>query len=103
MCGLEIKQYVHWYAIAASNAVHKAGFDGVEIHAAGGNLIDQFLQDVTNKRTDQYGGTIENRARFALEVVDAVVRTIGARRMGIKIGPWAEYNGTIHFGKRLSM
>ena len=90
----EIKEYVQLYATAASNAVHGAGFDGVEIHGANGYLIDQFLQDVSNKRTDEYGGSIENRARFALEVVDAVVQKIGAEKTGIRFSPWSTYNGT---------
>ncbi|KAI0688946.1 hypothetical protein C8Q76DRAFT_803394 [Earliella scabrosa] len=59
----EIKQYVEWYASAAANAVKRAGFDGVEIHGSNGDLVDQFLQDVSNTRTDEYGGSIENRAR----------------------------------------
>ncbi|KAI0088268.1 FMN-linked oxidoreductase [Irpex rosettiformis] len=88
----EIKQYVQWYATAASNAVHGAGFDGVEIHGANGYLVDQFLQDVTNKRTDEYGGTIEKRARFALEVVDAIVEKIGAEKTGIRLSPWGAFN-----------
>ncbi|THV05656.1 FMN-linked oxidoreductase [Dendrothele bispora CBS 962.96] len=89
----EIKEYSTLYAQAASNAVHKAGFDGVEIHGANGYLIDQFLQDVTNKRTDEYGGSVENRARFALEVVDAVVKAVGPRKTGIKLSPWNTFQG----------
>jgi NADPH2 dehydrogenase len=89
----EIKEYVQLYATAASNAVHIAGFDGVEIHGANGFLTDQFLQDVSNKRTDEYGGSIENRARLTLEVVDAVVQKIGAQRTGIRFSPWSTYNG----------
>jgi NADPH2 dehydrogenase len=89
----EIKEYVQLYATAASNAVHIAGFDGVEIHGANGFLLDQFLQDVSNKRTDEYGGSIENRARLTLEVVDAVVQKIGAQRTGIRFSPWSTYNG----------
>jgi len=69
-----------------------AGFDGVEIHGANGYLIDQFLQDGTNKRTDQYGGTVENRARFLLEIVEAVTSVWGPHRVGVRLGPsgtWA--------------
>ncbi|QRW21058.1 NADH:flavin oxidoreductase/NADH oxidase [Rhizoctonia solani] len=66
----EIKQYVENYARAARNAVYEAGFDGVEIHAANGYLIDQFNQDVCNKRTDEYGGSVENRTRFTFEVLE---------------------------------
>ena len=68
----EIQQYVKNYAQAASNAVKRAGLDGVEIHAANGYLIDQFTQDTANKRTDKYGGSVENRSRFALEVAKAL-------------------------------
>ena len=89
----EIKEYVATYVAAAQNAI-RAGFDGVEIHGANGYLIDQFLQDVTNQRTDEYGGSIENRARFALEVTDAVVEAVGAERTGFRISPWGEFNGT---------
>ncbi|KAL1718690.1 hypothetical protein EV715DRAFT_273352 [Schizophyllum commune] len=83
----EIKQYIEWFAQAAANAV-KAGLDGVEIHCANGFLIDEFLQDVSNNRTDEYGGSIENRSRFGLEVIDAVVKTIGAERTAIRLSPW---------------
>ncbi|KAK7031009.1 hypothetical protein VNI00_013799 [Paramarasmius palmivorus] len=87
----EIREYVDLYANAALNAVEKAGFDGIEIHACNGYLLDQFLQDVSNKRTDQYGGSVENRCRFALEVVDAVIAAIGAERTGLRISPWSEF------------
>jgi 2,4-dienoyl-CoA reductase-like NADH-dependent reductase (Old Yellow Enzyme family) len=65
----------------------RAGFDGVEIHGANGYLLDQFLQDSTNKRTDEYGGSVENRTRLMLEVVDAVVSVWGAERVGLHIAP----------------
>ncbi|PIL29738.1 hypothetical protein GSI_08177 [Ganoderma sinense ZZ0214-1] len=87
----EIKQYVQWYATAAKNAIEGAGFDGVEVHGATGYLVDQFLQDVSNKRTDEYGGSIENRARFALEVVDAVVQAVGETKAAIRLSPWSMY------------
>ncbi|THH21294.1 hypothetical protein EW146_g231 [Bondarzewia mesenterica] len=87
----EIKEYVQLYATAASNAVHRAGFDGVEVHAANGYLPDQFLQDVSNNRTDQYGGSVENRARFVLEVLDAVVKAVGEKAVGIRFSPWAKF------------
>ncbi|TCD62278.1 hypothetical protein EIP91_007117 [Steccherinum ochraceum] len=80
----EVEEYVQLYATAAANAVHKAGFDGVEIHGANGYLVDQFIQYVSNNRTDEYGGSIENRARFALEIVDAVVHVVGADRTAIR-------------------
>ena len=87
----EIPGLVEAYRQGAENA-KKAGFDGVEIHGANGYLIDQFLQDSTNKRTDQYGGPIENRARFALEVTDAVIKVWGADRVGYHISPRADSN-----------
>ena len=65
----------------------------MEIHGAHGYLVDQFLQDVSNTRTDEYGGSIENRARFALEVVDAVVGAVGASKTGIRLSPWSRYQG----------
>ncbi|KAJ1305437.1 hypothetical protein OPQ81_000447 [Rhizoctonia solani] len=89
----EIKDYVKLYAQAAKNAVFKAGFDGVEIHSANGYLLDQFLQDNSNKRTDLYGGSIENRARFVLEVVGAVTAAVGAKKTGIRLSPWNKFQG----------
>ncbi|KIY73569.1 NADH:flavin oxidoreductase/NADH oxidase [Cylindrobasidium torrendii FP15055 ss-10] len=83
-----IKSFVLDYAKAAVNAVNKAGFDGVELHCANGYLVDQFLQDVSNHRTDEYGGSIENRARFCLEVIDAVVKEVGATRTSFRLSPW---------------
>ena len=82
----EIPHLVEQYAQAARNAI-AAGFDGVEVHSANGYLIDQFLQDRTNQRTDQYGGSIANRSRFLMEVVDAVSAAIGAERTGVRISP----------------
>ncbi|KAH8993133.1 putative NADPH2 dehydrogenase chain OYE2 [Lactarius akahatsu] len=81
----EIKEYVQLYSKAASNAI-EAGFDGVEIHAANGYILDQFLQTVSNERTDEYGGSVENRVRFPLEVIKAVVETVGVEdgSMGMK-------------------
>ena len=80
----EIPQIVGQYRAAAERA-KAAGFDGVEIHAANGYLIDQFLQDGSNKRTDIYGGSIENRSRFLFEVVDAVVAVWGSGRVGVRM------------------
>jgi N-ethylmaleimide reductase len=82
----EIPGIVEEYSQGARNAL-AAHFDGVEVHAANGYLIDQFLRDSTNTRTDQYGGSIENRARFLLEVVDAVVAAVGSERVGVRISP----------------
>jgi NADPH2 dehydrogenase len=90
----EINDYFKMYAHAALNAI-EAGFDGMEIHGASGYFVDQFLQDVTNKRNDEYGGSIENRSRFGLEVVDAVCNAIGAPRTGIRLSPWSLYNGNL--------
>lgn len=85
----EIPGIVEAYRKGAENA-KAAGFDGVEIHGANGYLLDQFLQDSTNKRTDQYGGSIENRARLALEVVDAILTVWGAGNVGYHIAPRAD-------------
>lgn len=82
----EIPGVVQQFVTAADNAM-AAGFDAVEIHAGSGYLLDQFLRDGTNKRTDGYGGSIANRCRFCLDVVDAVVAAIGAGRTGIRISP----------------
>ncbi|CAN4094711.1 unnamed protein product [Withania somnifera] len=87
----EIPQIVNDFRLAASNAI-EAGFDGVEIHGAHGYLIDQFMKDQVNDRSDQYGGSLENRCRFALEVVEAVVNEIGADRVGIRLSPFASYS-----------
>jgi len=82
----ELPGIVNDYRQAAANAI-EAGFDGVEIHAANGYLLDQFLRDGCNRRTDAYGGSIENRARLLVEVTQAVVRQIGAGRTGIRLSP----------------
>ena len=90
----QIEAIVAEYAHAATMAI-KAGFDGVEIHAANGYLIDQFLKDGSNQRDDRYGGSVENRARFMLEVTTAVVAAIGADRVGIRLSPSNGANGTL--------
>jgi N-ethylmaleimide reductase len=82
----EIPRIVAKYVQAAQNAL-AAGFDGVEVHAANGYLIDQFLRDQANKRRDRYGGSIENRSRFLLEVVEAVTGAVSAERTGVRISP----------------
>ncbi|WP_374299003.1 alkene reductase [Ferrovibrio sp.] len=82
----ELPGIVAAYRKGAANAI-RAGFDGVEIHGANGYLLDQFLRDGSNKRTDEYGGSIENRARLMLEVAAAIVAEIGAERTGIRLSP----------------
>jgi N-ethylmaleimide reductase len=83
----ELPDIVHTYQAAARNAVETAGFDGVEIHAANGYLLDQFLKSGSNQRTDDYGGSLKNRARLLLEVVRAVTGAIGGGRTGIRLSP----------------
>ena len=87
----EVKATVKDFAKAAKNAI-RAGFDGVEIHGANGYLVHQFLGTNTNLRTDEYGGSDENRARFLLEVVDAIAAEIGAEKLGLKISPTVPFN-----------
>lgn len=87
----DIKATVADYAQAARNAI-EAGFDGVEVHAANGYLIDQFLRDGSNLREDEYGGGIENRTRFLAEVMEAVVSAIGAERVGVRFSPVSPFN-----------
>ncbi len=82
----EIPAIVEAYRKGAENA-KRAGFDGVEIHGANGYLLDQFLQDASNRRTDRYGGSIENRARLLLEVTDAAISVWGAGRVGVHLAP----------------
>ncbi|CCK71404.1 alkene reductase KNAG_0G03460 [Huiozyma naganishii CBS 8797] len=93
----EIKQYIKEYVEAAVNSI-KAGADGVEIHSANGYLLNQFLDPEANMRTDEYGGSVENRARFALEVVDALVEAVGAKKVGIRFSPYGTF-GTMAGGK----
>jgi 2,4-dienoyl-CoA reductase-like NADH-dependent reductase (Old Yellow Enzyme family) len=82
----EIAEVVEAYRLGAQNA-KRAGFDGVELHGANGYLLDQFLQDGSNQRTDAYGGSIENRARLMLEAVDAAISVFGPKRVGLHIAP----------------
>lgn len=84
----EIEAIIGDFVQAARNS-RRAGFDGVEIHGANGYLLDQFLHDSSNRRTDEYGGSIENRARLLLEVVDAVAAAVGADRIGVRLSPWS--------------
>jgi len=88
----EIKEMVKAYANAARNAI-KAGFDGVEIHGANGYLVDQFIQDKCNQRTDEYGGSVENRSKFAVEVVKAVAGAVGPEKTAIRLSPWSRFQG----------
>lgn len=88
----EIKQIVQTYVVAAKNAID-AGFDGVQIHSANGYLLEQFLKNSDNHRTDEYGGSIENRARFLEEVLAAVTEAIGSERTAVRLSPNGEVFG----------
>ncbi len=92
MTAADIDQTLADHAAAARNAI-AAGFDGVELHGGNSYLIEQFLSDGSNRRTDGYGGSAANRARFALEVVDAVVEAVGADRTGLRVSPASRLNG----------
>ena len=92
MTKADMERVVKAFVDAAKRAV-RAGFDVVEIHGAHGFLISSFFSPVANKRTDEYGGSIENRARFALEMVDAIVATVGESKSAIRLSPWNEYQG----------
>jgi N-ethylmaleimide reductase len=87
----EIKDILADYAKACENA-KLAGFDGVEVHGANGYLLDQFLQDGSNKRSDEYGGSIANRAKFLLEVVDIAISVWGKDRVGLRLSPYGAFN-----------
>lgn len=93
MSEADIAAAISEYAHAAKLAI-QAGFDGVELHGANGYLIDQFFNTATNQRTDRWGGSIENRIRFAVEVAKAAVAAIGAERIGMRISPYGVFNGT---------
>jgi N-ethylmaleimide reductase len=86
----EVSAMVRTFANAAANA-RRAGFDGVEIHAANGYLIEQFMNSVLNTRTDRYGGSVENRTRFLMEIVDTVVAEFGPGRVGVRLSPFGKY------------
>ncbi|HEX5364390.1 MAG TPA: alkene reductase [Gallionella sp.] len=92
MTEADIKQAIDEFATAAKNAI-EAGFDGVELHGANGYLIDQFLNTATNQRTDRWGGSVENRIRFAVEIAKAAAAAIGADRIGMRISPYGAFNG----------
>ena len=89
----EIAGVIESFRQGAANAL-EAGFDGVEIHGANGYLIEQFLQSHTNLRTDQYGGSIANRARLLLEITQAVIEVWGANRVGVRLSPYGIANGS---------
>jgi N-ethylmaleimide reductase len=91
MTTADIEATIAEYATAAKNAV-AAGFDGVELHGANGYLLEQFIRPNSNQRTDGYGGAIPNRARFVLEVADAVTAAIGADKVGIRLSPFGVFN-----------
>lgn len=87
----EIAAIVEEFRIAAANA-RDAGFDGVEVHGANGYLLDQFLEDGTNQRTDEYGGSVENRARLLFDVIDAVCQAWDSERVGVRLSPGGTFN-----------
>jgi N-ethylmaleimide reductase len=92
MSDLDIAQTITEFASAAQRAVD-AGFDGIELHGANGYMIDQFLNTASNQRNDQWGGSIENRIRFAVEIAKATVAAIGPDKVGIRISPYGVFNG----------
>lgn len=94
MTSPDIQQCISDFAQAALNAI-AAGFDGVEIHGANGYLVDQFLQDTCNQRADDWGGSIEKRSRFGIEVAKAVAKAIGPERVGFRISPWSPFQGML--------
>ncbi|GME83593.1 unnamed protein product [Ambrosiozyma monospora] len=89
----EVKQIIEHFKQGAINAVKVAGFDFVEIHAAHMYTLSQFIDIASNHRTDEYGGSIENRTKLTLEVVDALIDAVGAEKVGIRISPYAEFQG----------
>ena len=88
----EVKQTIRDFVHAATNAM-RAGFDGVEIHGANGYLLDQFIQDVSNARRDEYGGSVEKRSRLLIDVLQAVSEAIGPQRVGVRLSPWSTFQG----------
>jgi N-ethylmaleimide reductase len=91
MSAADIHSTIEEFAQAARNAI-AAGFDGIELHAANGYLLEQFIRPTSNQRSDQYGGSIENRARFVLEVVEATSKAIGKDKVGIRLSPYGVFN-----------
>jgi N-ethylmaleimide reductase len=91
MTEADLKSTLDEYVLSARNAI-AAGFDGVELHAANGYLLEQFIRPNSNKRTDGYGGSIEGRARFVLEAADALIKAIGKDKVGTRISPFGVFN-----------
>ncbi|GIZ42406.1 hypothetical protein CKM354_000567900 [Cercospora kikuchii] len=87
----EVRQYIADYTQAAKNAVELAGFDGIELHGGNASLIDQFTQEIVNQRDDDWGGNIEKRSRFALEITKSIASAIGPDRVGFRVSPWSTY------------
>lgn len=87
----EIKEIVNQFKIAAENA-KKAGFDGMEIHAANGYLIDQFLRDGVNNRSDSYGGSLKNRAKLLMEILEVSIKSFGENKVGVRFSPHSSFN-----------
>lgn len=92
----EVKDVVNDFVNAAKNAI-EAGFDGVEVHGANGYLVEQFLNPFVNNRTDEYGGSIENRSRFLLEIIDSTVKAIGNEKTGIRLTPYGGLGDLPHY------
>ncbi|MCW8347093.1 alkene reductase [Vibrio sp. ZSDZ65] len=90
----DILNVIGQYRQAAVNAL-ESGFDGIELHAANGYLINQFIDSEANNRTDEYGGSVKNRLRFMREVVEAMIDAIGAERVGVRLAPFTSLNGTV--------
>jgi len=88
----EVREIIVSFATAAQNAID-AGFDGVELQAANSHLIDQFLEDGSNQRTDRYGGSVKNRMRFLVEIVEAVSAITGSQRVSVRLSPFGQYGG----------
>lgn len=91
----DIHDVISHYATAARTAVFDAGFDGVELHAGNGYLPDQFLQDTCNRRTDDWGGSVANRARFTIEVLSAIAAAVGPERTAVRLSPWSDFQGML--------
>lgn len=86
----DIDNFIKAYGEAAENAL-KAGFDGVELHGANGYLVNQFLESVSNKRTDDYGGDWQGRSKFLFRVLDAIINVFGQERTGVRLSPWGRF------------